>query len=363
MSLSPAKLDCNKQNTGEPMTRLTTLDDVLFPVTMAPLFARVGGREVPVSDSQAIVQGRTGRVLGVVGREYRLVTHGQALDLAFECAHAAFPETRPGEWQVAAVDAPSTGSTCFIDLQHNSALLDFEGVPARLKPEVYGPFVRVTNSYNRSRALGLDIGYFRKVCRNGLILRDAVIRLRMNHQRRDIGPALRFGISQERLAAHRRSFQSFLAQLQACPVPACAITGFACAVLGFHAPRLQPPAGDPAVAARNAARQAAWESLQETVEQTGRRYAEELGENAYAVLNTVTDLASHPPVNPLVHRDRHGLQRRAGQWAGEFAAACAASPFDLQAYLRSLASPQQAPRRPATGASIHGNLSPLVYDT
>jgi hypothetical protein len=163
------------------MARLSKLPEILFPVALAPLHVRLDTREVPVNDSRAVVDTRSGRVLGVVGRGYRLVTHEQALELAFECARAAFPETKPAEWQVDAVDATSTGSTCFIDLRHNSATLEFEGLPTELKPEVYGPFVRVVNSYNRSRALGLDIGFYRKVCSNGLILRDATIRLRINH--------------------------------------------------------------------------------------------------------------------------------------------------------------------------------------
>ncbi len=41
--------------------------------------------------------------------------------------------------------APSTGDPCFIDLAHNSAALNFSGLVANDKPEVYGPFVRVTS--------------------------------------------------------------------------------------------------------------------------------------------------------------------------------------------------------------------------
>ena len=128
------------------MARRTELGEVLFPVRMEPLFVRLGGRDVRVPDSQAVVHAQAGRVLGVVGREYRLVSHREALDLAMACAHEAFPETRPGEWQVAAVDAPATGSCCFIDLRHNTGALDFQGLPGSAKPEVYGPFVRVTSS-------------------------------------------------------------------------------------------------------------------------------------------------------------------------------------------------------------------------
>ena len=310
------------------MPRLQTLDALLFDVALQPVFTTVGLRTVPVPEARAVVSMPAGRVLGVVGRDYRLVSHAQALALAHDCVRAVFPETRPGEWQVAQVDAPSTGSACCIDLAHGSGALDFSALPAADKPEVYGPFVRVTNSYNRSRALCFDIGYMRKVCRNGLILRSAVVSFRMNHQRREIGEAVKFEVARERLARQQQEFGRFLARLQACPVPAEDIAGFASGVLGFR-----PPPADKADADT---RWAAWQALQQQVDAAGARYAQELGANAHAVLNVVTELASRPPDNPLVRRDRHALQRRAGEWVIDFSSRCGEPGFDLRRYLASL---------------------------
>src|SRR5512139_3316465 len=149
------------------MPRLTQLDEVLFPVEEHPVFASVktesGERRLAIPDKRAIVNRNSGRVLGVVGRGYRLVSNREALDMAYQCCRAAFPETEPAEWQVEATDAPMTGGHCCIDLQHNSAKLDFSFVPAAERPDVFGPFVRVTNSYNGLRALAFDIGFLRKV--------------------------------------------------------------------------------------------------------------------------------------------------------------------------------------------------------
>lgn len=310
------------------MPRLHTLNEVMFEVALQPLYVKVGDREVQARDSQAVVEMPSGRVLGVVGRAYRLVSHAEALGLAHDCARAAFPETRASEWQVASVDAPSTGGTCFIDLAHNSAALDFSALAASQKPEVYGPFVRVTNSYNRTRALCFDIGYSRKVCKNGLILRSSLISFKMSHQRREIREAVKFEIAHERLAKQKKDFQTFLARLQACPVPAGAIAGFVGDVLGFQAPAAELPSVD--------VRRLAWDALQEVVVAASERYEQELGANAYAVLNVVTELASRPPENLLVRRDRHALQRRAGEWVIDFSSRCAVDGFDLGQYLASL---------------------------
>ena len=310
------------------MPRLQELNKVLFEVAMRPLFVSMGNRQVPVRDSQAIVEMPSGRVVSVVGRAYRLVSHAEALGLAYDCARAAFPETAPSEWQVASVDAPSTGGTCFIDLEHNSAALDFSGLDAKDKPDVYGPFVRVTNSYNRTRALCFDIGYSRKVCKNGLILRSALISFKMSHHRREIQEAVKFEIAHDKLAKQKKEFQAFLGRLQACPVPTAAIAGFASDVLGFQAPATHLPPTD--------TRSEAWSALAEVVAAASERYEKELGANAYTVLNIVTELASRPPDNPLVRRDRHALQRRAGEWASDFSSKCIEEKFDFGQYLAAL---------------------------
>ena len=46
------------------------------------------------------------------------------------------------------------------------------------------------------------------------------------------------------------------------------------------------------------------------IKQVAGRYFNELGGHAYAAFNAFTDLASHPPVNRLVRRDRHSFQSR-----------------------------------------------------
>src|SRR5262245_38157018 len=102
------------------MPRLTTLDDIFFPVEELPIFAtrneQQGERRLSVPSRKALVNRKTGHVLGVVSRDYRLVTNQQALQLAYECCRAVFPTTQAAEWDVNATDAPSTGGHCTIDL-------------------------------------------------------------------------------------------------------------------------------------------------------------------------------------------------------------------------------------------------------
>ena len=280
------------------MGRLTRLDDVLFPVEAHPIFVSAqsvsGEKRISVPDKKAIVHGVTGAVLGIVSRGYRLVSHRQALEWTFQCCRAVFPETNSSEWAVKAVDAPSPGGHCCVDLAHHSTALDFSLVSPQGRPEVFGPFIRVTNSYNGLRALVFDIGFLRKVCTNGLILRDAIIQFKFAHMRRDIGEQIQFHVAYERLAKLRARFGDYIAALRACPVPHKDLAPFVHRVLALRPSDTLEP---------NSREADDWNALSIHVADLCNRYAADLGDNAYAVLNAVTEFATHPPAIRLGGRE------------------------------------------------------------
>jgi Domain of unknown function (DUF932) len=306
------------------MARLSQLDDVLFPVSERPIFVSIksssGEQRIAVPDKKAIVHGTTSRVLGIVSRNYRLVSNNQALEWAFLCCRAVFPETSGSEWQVTAIDAPSTAGHCCIDLVHNSTALDFSFVSPRGRPDVFSPFIRMTNSYNGLRALVFDIGFLRKVCTNGLILRDAIIQFKFTHMRRDIGAEIQFQVAHDRLANLKARFGDYIATLRACPIARKDLEPFVRRILALSPPNPLEPhtreADD-------------WDALSAHVGNLCNRYAGDLGENAYAVFNAVTEFASHPPSNRLVRRERNSLQRLAGEWVSAFSQQCRQPGFDL----------------------------------
>jgi len=271
---------------------------------------------------------KTGRVLGVVSRGYRLVSNREALAWARQCCTKAFPETKASEWIVDASDAPCSGGHCFIDLRHNSTILDFSLVHPDDRPDVFGPFIRVTNSYNGLRALTFDIGFFRKVCKNGLISPRSIIRFQFTHSRRDIPAEIYFEIDQNKLSAWKNDFNQYIGGLRQCSVPFESFQPLLQGVLCIDQPKnIQ----------RDSLLAAAWENLSFHVRNLCKKYAEEIGENAYAVFNAITDFASHPPANRCVHRERHSFQKLAGEWLSEFHGICSNKDFKLDHYLVKLA--------------------------
>ena len=337
------------------MPRLNKSDDILFPVEECSVFVSFadpdGESMVPVPGKKAIVNQRNRHVLGIVSSGYRLVTNREALDMAYECCRTVFPEIKPGEWEVTGTDAPSTAGHCHMDLVHNSAALDFHFVPAAERPEAFGPFIRVANSYNGLRALAFDIGFYRKVCKNGLILPDSIIHFRFNHMRHDIGDRIEFAVSHERLAKLKTSFGKYLGALRDCTVPRPCFEPLACEVLCLRPPELLEPDTPKDDRCFDE-----WRTLTAHLGCLGDRYANDLGENAYAVLNTVTEFASYPPANRCVHRDRNSFQRLAGAWLNTFSQECGKPDFSITQYLEK-ASKKRADTAAAPGAVLDGSPS------
>jgi hypothetical protein len=66
-------------------------------------------------------------------------------------------------------------------------------------------------------------------------------------------------------------------------------------------------------------------------------YFQELGGNAYAAFNTLTDLAARPPQSPRFRRDRPTLERRSGAWLRDFSTASTRPGFSISGHLAELA--------------------------
>jgi hypothetical protein len=169
-----------------------------------------------------------------------------------------------------------------------------------------------------------------------MIAPDTIVQFKFTHQQRHIGSGIQFDVARERLARLKDKLSTHFAALKACAVPDAAFSPLLYAILRIPTPEWTGPWSR---------RTEAWELLDGHIHDVCFRYANELGENAYALLNAVTDFASRPPVNRHVHRDRHSLQRLAGTWLSTFGHECQAPGFSIDTYVA---------RMQAGGASLAG---------
>ena len=310
------------------MARLNSPMDIFFPVSEHPVYVimpdKSGELRVKIRGKKAIVNCNNGNVVGVVSDGYRLITNQEAFELAKQCCKEVFPDTKTEEWGVNVVDAPSTGGHCFIDLVDNSAALNFHFVPANDRPDAYGPFIRVINSYNGLRALSFDIGFYRKICMNGLIIPKSLIRFRFIHLRSQMKNEIKFDVARDRLKELNENFSTYLKTITSIEVPAADIEVLFKGVLLIRTPEELKLSSWEAKE---------WNILNTHIRNICNRYAEEIGNNGYAVFNAITEFASNPPVNRFLYRDRHSMQRLAGMWLNDFSQKCSTQGFSISEYI------------------------------
>lgn len=309
--------------------RITDYRKLMFPVRTVAVFAElrggVGASHRRIPGKKAIVNCTNDQVISVVGDDYQVVTNRDALDHGFRCCEAAFPDIPRSAWDVTSADAPLSGGHCHLDLTHISARLRFDSVSAGQRPDTYGPFVRVANSYNRKRALGFAIGFMRKVCSNGMILPRSSISFSLDHNTKRIRERIEFETSRTRFQSLKEQFLAFLDPLQKCAMPREFFRPVSLLALRVPTPKNPSKRG-----------QEAWDALNVYIRSLSEEYIHEVGENAYALLNVVSDLASRPSEAGLCRRERNSLQRLAGAWLAAFSSECKSASFDPARYLEEL---------------------------
>jgi hypothetical protein len=94
------------------MKRETSVQNLLFDVDQVPVEAVLGTnghtRRINIPGKKALIHQGTGNVLGVVGRDYRVVTNREAVHLAQEVCGKAFPGLSSVEWEAKRAAAPRT---------------------------------------------------------------------------------------------------------------------------------------------------------------------------------------------------------------------------------------------------------------
>ena len=193
------------------------------------------------------------------------------------------------------------------------------------KQEVYLPYIRITNSYNRTRSLSFDLGFCRKLCDNGVIFEKETIRFSFYHTRGIIKEKIQFDILPGKLDELRTKFIGYASKLAEFSVPKPKAVPFMLKILDirFNLDKKDEELG------REIKRR------DEIVERAGRlaeKYYKQLGENAYAIFNACTDYATYSKSGDVnVFAD--SMQKRIGNWVEEFSEAKQMSGFSLENYI------------------------------
>ena len=201
------------------MPRITKIEDLMFPVELYPVYTNIeiDGKQLQknIPNSRAVVNKESGKPFGVVSSSYQLVTNKEAIEMGKQYCADLFGADEAGNIEVFNVDAPSTGSYCHIDLLHRSYQMNLWDEPDQ--SDIYIPYVRVTNSYNTSRALRFDIGFCRKVCLNGVIFGVETIRLTFSHVKHRLTNDIRSVLDKSKIGELVEGFKSYIDTLKELP--------------------------------------------------------------------------------------------------------------------------------------------------
>ncbi|MCS3642268.1 hypothetical protein GGP91_002915 [Salinibacter ruber] len=284
------------------------------------------GQIEPISRYKAIVDCEREYVFKVVSESYELITNQEAVDIGKRAYGKLFPDASGhGDFKTLSVIAPSTRAHCHIDLVHESFNFSV------WEQDVYRPYLRVTNSYNSTHALKYRIGFVRNACTNGVIFDDEVVDVNLPHTRsklegEDVSEVVELEANVKRLRELEENFVDYLKQLQEIRVPKLYTSPVAA-----HALDLDFGVDSDDKDRRKREREKA-KAFNQEIQTRVDHYYPDLGPNAYAMFNVISDYATHR--EKATERLRiNTFQRRTGDWIRDFIRQQDDPHFGLDSYV------------------------------
>lgn len=297
------------------------IKEAFFEVEKKPIFVEskdlFGQSYDQLPDHFAIVDVKKNKVFSVVTKNYHLVKNIEAYKIAQDIMLKVFNHITLDDLVCLNITMPSTRSFCHIDLIHKNS--DF----SPWEQDKWTPFLRITNSYNRTRLLRFEVGFCRWICLNGMIFGAKSIELSYTHSRDSIQKIERFAENIGDVRKLEAEMIEKLHHLKRYHVPRKEMLPLACRVFDIKIGKedIKPKRRESLIAMR------------EQVNKLTSAYFTEMGEHGYAALNVLTDYASRPEGVLAQASAINGLQQKAGDWMDDFISSIKAQDFSFDAYL------------------------------
>lgn len=293
-----------------------------FPVDQRPLFLEVEGRlesfrKLP--RHLAVLDLERGEVFAVVTNEYDLVTNEAAFKMGRDVMAKVFQVLKPEDLECMNVIMPKTRSFCHIDLVKKAA--EFQPFPE----DRWTAFLRITNSYNRTRLLKFELGFCRGICKNGVIFGSKSVEYSYVHTKGSSGKSERFKDNIGDIRKLEEQFTRDLLHLKRYHVPEKFMLGIACKVFNLRVEDEPTPKASQS-----------WIGLRDHIDRLTDSYFQEMGPHGYAALNVLTDFASRPQGGIAPENKIHPYQTKVGDWIGEFIRQIEQRDFSFEAYLKDV---------------------------
>lgn len=302
------------------------LDDVLFDVQLKRLYAspdsgNVNSRkEQEVPDYRLIWNKDQEKVISIVSKNYKLISNKEALKMGMELFHQLFPEVNTNELIPFRVVAPKSLASVHIDLIHKD--VNFKV----WNQETWLPFIRITNSYNRTYSLTFEVGFVKELCSNGSLFNKKTMRLKYNHER---NRRITLKTDAEKIISFSKYFQKQCNILRQYELTADVMFPLLCRIL-----QISMKIPDVRFIPHKIKH---LERLKHFTFQQTKSYQKDNGLNAYTAFNVATDLVSHNDkyrVLPGYYFNVRSFFTRPTDWMEDFSNKITGTGFSLNEYLR-----------------------------
>lgn len=254
----------------------------------------------------------------IVTDEYELVTNQEAYERAETALMQVFKITKLDDLLCLNITMPKTRSFCHIDLIRKDS--DF----SPWEDEKWTAFLRITNSYNRTRLLRYELGFCRWICLNGMIFGARSIEFTYTHTKRGMDKVHRFSDNIGEIALLEAQLKAQLQQLQRYHVPEEKMIPLFCKAFDIKIDESKEMSQQYITRMYK---------MKSKVDSLINSYFSEMGQHGYAALNVFTEFATNP-VGVIFPEGRiHDFQQKASTWMLDFINAISDTKFSFDSYI------------------------------
>lgn len=300
------------------------IKDAFFNVELKPVFIESESSEDMFCDGYeklprhfAVMDLSNNLAFSVVTNDYKLILNEEAYRLAASVMEEVFEFVTFENMECLNLIMPRTRSFCHMDLIHSS--LEFEVFP----DEKWMPFVRVTNSYNRTRRLKFEIGFCRLFNFSSIILEEKSVEISFAHTRRLDDEVKNWAENLGQIKEMERLLIEQVNNLQRFHIPSKFMLPLACKVFGVDRPKDDSDQYKLDV----------FYNFSNSIESLVQEYFSDMGEQGFAALNILMDYASYPDSDRNKQGGIDSMQRKVGHWIDEFVNAIEKRDFRFEKYL------------------------------
>ena len=290
------------------MGRNTEFEKIDFPVSLKPVYLK-GKKYSELTKYKAVtgIADSKETIFSLVSNNYSLITNSEALELGKNIFKEFFPSIDGSKFEIFNINYPNTRSFCHIDIINDCYSFNI------WEKEVFIPFIRITNSYNKTRSLKFEIGFSRKVCDNGVIFEKETVELNYAHYKKSVSGILeniKAENQYDKLKKLEDEFSTFMKSLKELKINKEYYTPLTAKIFQL---KFDIKSESRKIREKESKKM---NQFVDYCEILSKNYISEIGENAYSLFNVATAFANN---RDFVKSYRYNdYQIKAGTWLKTF---------------------------------------------